>query len=412
MSALQRLWVVSELYFPEETSTGYFITRIAEGLADRFNVRVICGQPAYSERGHVAAKKETRAGVKIVRVGATNFDKDRLALRLINLVSFSFLVFVHSVRCFRPNDVVLVVTNPPTGFLLIGIAARLRGAKAVLLVHDVYPDVLVPSGALKNGCLRYQFLSAIFTRSLSLFASVVVLGRDMKKLFEAKIGQQDRPMLALIPNWGDVDEIEPSRDFSLSFRRRYQLDAMTIIQFSGNIGRTHDVELVLDVARHLKHRNDISILFIGYGGKARIVEDAIQREDLTNVRFLPRQSRTDLGAMLAASDATIISLVPGMFGLSVPSRMYNVMAAGVPVIAIADAGSELCLMVEENGAGWTPPRDAAALANLIEAIATSEGLADARQRGKRGRDAVVAGYARNKVIDSFASLLLTVGQSR
>jgi len=86
MPPRQRLWVVSELYYPEQTSTGYFLTCIAEGLAPDFDVRVICGQPTYSERGHNAPRREIRNGTIIHRMRATHFDKDRLFLRFINLI--------------------------------------------------------------------------------------------------------------------------------------------------------------------------------------------------------------------------------------------------------------------------------------------------------------------------------------
>src|SRR6185312_10860235 len=107
-----RLWVVSELYYPEETSTGYFLTRIAEGLAGRFEVHAVCGRPSYSQRGTVVPWHEAHHGVEIHRMRATLFDKDRIIGRLLNVATFSLAASLFCLMQLRRGDRVLVVTNP------------------------------------------------------------------------------------------------------------------------------------------------------------------------------------------------------------------------------------------------------------------------------------------------------------
>lgn len=172
------------------------------------------------------------------------------------------------------------------------------------------------------------------------------------------------------------------------------------------MGRTHDLELVLTLADRLSSREDIAFLFVGYGGKARLVDQHRRKEQLSNMLFLPRQPREMLGAMLACSNATIISFVGGMFGVSVPSRMYNVMAAGVPIIAVADPRSELSLLVEEAACGWTFTADAIdRIEQLILSIASEAGARDAAGRGDAGRRAVERDYTLDTVIAKFRALL-------
>src|SRR6478735_914631 len=121
-----RIWIVSELYYPEQTSSGYFLTHIAEGLAADYDVCVVCSQPSYSERGIRAPRYEERNGAQINRVRSFHFDKDRLALRALNLVSFTLSVFWFALRRFGEGDKLLVLTNPPTLAILLGVVARWR----------------------------------------------------------------------------------------------------------------------------------------------------------------------------------------------------------------------------------------------------------------------------------------------
>ncbi|MCA9071662.1 MAG: hypothetical protein KDA84_22200, partial [Planctomycetaceae bacterium] len=138
-----RIWVVSELYYPEDTSTGYYLTRIAQGLAERSSdpVHVLCGRPTYAARGQKTAWRETHGGVRIQRCWGTTWNKNRLLLRIVNLLTLSVSVFLVAAWRLQRGDRVLVVTNPPLLPFVISWACRLRGARCALLIHDVYPDV-------------------------------------------------------------------------------------------------------------------------------------------------------------------------------------------------------------------------------------------------------------------------------
>lgn len=402
MNDERRLWVVSELYYPEQTSTGYFLTHIAEGLAHDFDVRVIAGQPGYSERTEKAPVQESRNRVFVRRVWATQFDKNRLLFRAINNLTFTLSVLFAALIRFRKGDQVLVVTNPPALPLCISIAAKVRGVRSYLLVHDVYPEILAATGLLKANSSTYRILKKVMQRAFDAFEQVIVLGRDMADIVANKLKEPSR--ITVIPNWADVDEVKPIAKADNAFRREHGLDGKFVIQFSGNIGRSHDIELVLDAARRLQDRADIAFVFIGGGGGASpLATDTVRT--MHNVTVLPRQSRERLPSMLASSDATIISFVDGMLGLSVPSRMYNIMAAGVPIIASAHPSSELAKVVTEGKAGWVlPDRNVNTLVSLIREAA-SAGNTEPAQRGSNGRELVESMYSVQKVVASFKSVL-------
>jgi hypothetical protein len=134
------LWVVSELYYPEETSTGYYMTRIAEGLAGGANVKALCSQPTYSKRGTKAPRREIHNGVEIFRVSSTTLDKNVIPFRLINMLTLGLGTLFKALFNFKKGDRVLVVTTPPSTPFVIALASLFKGSAYTLLIHDTYPD--------------------------------------------------------------------------------------------------------------------------------------------------------------------------------------------------------------------------------------------------------------------------------
>lgn len=397
-----RLWVVSELYHPETTSTGYFLTGIAEGLSDSHDVRVLCSRPTYSERGQRVPWRERYKGVAIRRVRSSTFAKDWLPGRVLNMLSFSVLVALVALRNLRGNDALLVVTNPPLATLLLGIVARWKRARSILLVHDVYPEVLHATGHLSPDSRLSRWVQRVMRWVFRHYDDVVVLGRDMADLIARKIGVDRR--IVIIPNWGDPDEVRPMPRNQNPFAIEHGLVDKTVVQFSGNLGRTHDVETVLAAARRFGDRDTLRFLFVGYGGKTRLIADA--GATLPNVLFAPRQPRAALGAMLNCSDATLIAFTDNMLGVSVPSRMYNVMAAGAPLVALADPQSELARVVLEEECGWQlATGDVDGLCALLAFIDSPAGRAEAQRRGGNGRSALLRRYTPDVVVAQFAALL-------
>jgi colanic acid biosynthesis glycosyl transferase WcaI len=406
-----KVFVISELYYPEDTSTGYFITKIAEGLAERCPVEAICSKPTYSERHLDVPFLESHRGVEIRRVRSTRMNKDRIIGRFVNLVTFTLGAAWSFARSVRSGDIVICLTNPPPLPLLIGVIAKLKKAHSVILVHDLYPEVLVATGHLSSQSMAYRVLYKIFAVTYRLFDRIIVLGRDMQELVARKIGGQGQAPL-IIPNWGDVDDVYPIERSANHFAQEHGLVQKTVIQFSGNLGRTHDLETVMRAAKLLQDEPDIVFLFVGYGGKAHLIDQLSGGGNLPNVRFLPRQPREALGAMLACSDATVIAFVDEMLGVSVPSRMYNIMAAGVPIIAMCDRRSELAQTVDELDCGWVlGTGDEAGLARLVRQIhraKTAGPAADATLKGLNGREGAESRFNRMSVVAEFQGLVESI----
>jgi len=173
------------------------------------------------------------------------------------------------------------------------------------------------------------------------------------------------------------------------------------------MGRTHGLECIVEAACRTADRGDVHFLFIGWGAKRRWLEESIRARGLQNVTVLPYLPREELAISLNACDLAVISFVPGMIGSSVPGRMYNIMAAGKPIVAVAEPESELALVVKEEGIGWVvPPGDSARLVEaILEAKASSSLIAE---MGARARALVETKYSVERVLEQYAQLLNAV----
>ena len=399
----QRFWIVSELYYPQETATGYLLTGLAESLAQHLDVHVLCGQPGPSPDGAPVPRREERRGVSVQRCAATHLNKDVLWQRLVNLATQSLALFVEAVRRVGRGDYVLVVTNPPALPFFVSLACRLRGARCILLIHDVYPEVMVATGLARRGVLLTRWLGWLNQRLYRSVVWIAVLGRDMARLAQAKLEPGDGRVV-IIPNWADLDEVKPVRRDRNALLRELGLTDKFVVQYAGNMGRPNDLESLIESAWLLRDENDIHFLFIGSGAKRAWLERAVRENHLANVTILPNRPRSDQQNFINACDVGVVSLVPGMTGVSVPSRTYNILAAGKPLVAIVGQDSETALMVREESVGWVVPpgQPGRIIEAILEARARPELVAE---MGKRARQAAETKYSLARAVEAYLALV-------
>ena len=408
---LTRILVFSELYYPEETSTGYFMTKIAEGLSSDFSITAVCAQPSYSMRGVRVPVRELHKGVYIRRYPSTTFNKDRLALRLLNIFSICFSSFFLAIRSIRSSDLILVVTNPPLLPFIIWLASKLRGAKFVLRIDDVYPDMLNVAGMLDSGSFIYRILEKFNSYLYKHTDHIVVLGRDMFSLVLNRIEKQHHNCVHIIPNWGEIDQIYPCPRENNSLLKELHLENKFVVQYAGNMGYPHDIESLVDAAKFFSQNQKIQFLFIGSGVKRAWLEEQIKINSLNNITLLDSRPRSDQNNFLNACDIAVSALIKGMSGISVPSRMYNIMAAGKPVVAIGDEESELGIIIREEKVGWiAPPGKVSAFVNaILEAESNPDLLVD---MGRRARLLVEEKYSREDVVGLYKKLFDSMNKGR
>jgi colanic acid biosynthesis glycosyl transferase WcaI len=174
----QTVWIVSELFYPEETSTGHFLTTIAVELGRSFRVSVLCSQPTYSQRGQRAPWHEQYQGVRIFRCWSTTLNRNYLPFKLVNLITVSLSLFLAAIRRIKRGDRVLVVTTPLLLPYLITLTCGIKGAIPLLLVYDVFPDVLGVSKLCSRGSFLFRLLDRLSSWLYRRVTRVVVIGRD------------------------------------------------------------------------------------------------------------------------------------------------------------------------------------------------------------------------------------------
>ena len=401
-SPKQRLWLICELYYPEVNATGHYITQIGTGLADEFDVNVICGQPNYLSKGVRAPSRDAYQGVNIFRVWSTTLNKNILAFRLINMITIGSSMFLKCLLLFKRGDRVLVVTAPPSLPYTTALAALAKGASYIVLLHDLYPDILVAVGKAKAGSLLYNSIERL-NRWLYKHANrLVVVGRDMHARVSNKAKGLDVPIVT-IPNWSDLDAIVPSDKDSNELLRKLGLTDKFVLMYAGNIGHPTDIETIVEAADRLRDDNSIHFVFVGSGAKSTWLEREVRERGLANISVLGQLPRDEQNTFLNACDVGLVSLIPGMIGTAMPSRTYNILAAGKPIVALTETGSELAQVIDEESVGWhTPPGDADALIELIRAATSSPKSLE--EMGHRARHAAETKYSPAVAVAAYGEL--------
>ncbi len=394
---------MTEVYYPEEISTGYYLTSIAEALTDKFSVKVLCGQPKHMARGITAPKHEIKNDVEIFRVSATTLDKNVMVFRLINMVTIGVAMFWNSLKRFRKGDRILVATAPPTMPVTAAIAALLRGSSYTVLVQDSYPEILLAVGAIKRTSVSVNIINFVNRWVYKYASKIIVMGRDMNELFQQKTAGLDIPIVT-IPNWADLETIRPTPRDDNFFLKELGISDKFVFLYAGNIGHPTDVETIIESAEQLLDHKVCHFLFIGAGVKKKWIEDRVRERSLNNVTVLDYRPRAEQIVFLNACDVGLIALINGMWGTAMPSRTYNIMAAGKPILALTDHGSELARVIDEEAIGWhVVPGNRDKLTDAILQIYENRG--ELAEVGKRARTAAVAKYSLTDAVAKYRNEL-------
>lgn len=398
-----RLWIATELYYPEKTSTGFLFTKLAEGLAVSGTVGVLCAQPSYERRGEDAPRRERVNDVDIFRVSHPRFNRASLIGRALNVAAVTPRMFFEALRRLRRGDVAIVVTNPPLLPFAVYAAAKLRGVPVTLVVHDVYPEAAILAGILEPAGALARIWRAANNWLFRRMDRIVVLGRDTYRLLAERL--PDGPArLRIIGNWADADDVHPQDTAGNSLLRRLGLESRFVLGYAGNMGRVHDIELLLKAAERLRAAApDVHLLFVGSGAKDDQVR-AVAAQPGSNVTLVGAMDRDEQPVFLNACHVSIMALAPGMSGVGVPSRLYNALAAGRPFVAAVDADSEPSLVLREEDVGvQVTPGDADAFVDAVLTMRSDPGYL--RAAGERARHAATTRFGFPEILDAYRRLL-------
>ena len=259
---------------------------------------------------------------------------------------FTLKMFFATFKHVTKDDVVLCVTSPFTLPYAVVLAAKLRRASAALVIYDLYPEALVMAGFVQPTSLvarSIRFANGILFGALD---SIITIGRDVEALLLTYKSVKDRRKIKFIPNWAllPIGYREPA--IGNSFRSRF--GDKFVVGLSGNLGFTHCPSTVYEAARMLEAETNIHFFLSGWGTGWKQLAELYATAPLSNVTLIEPVSESELEQFLSAADVWIIPYRRNVAGVSVPSRAYNLLAVGRPIIVASEASSEAALMLKEE----------------------------------------------------------------
>lgn len=401
------LLIICPHFRPDVAPTGEVMTAIVRELAARgHRLQIVTSLPWYRhhavEEGWTGrpARTEGTPWGWITRLHPFPTDKTNIPARAVAFAGFTGMATVRGALTRIRPDVVLVM-SPPLPLGIAGwLAAVPRGTPFVFNIQDVFPDVAVELGAITDE--RVIAIASWLERFLYRRSdAVTVLSEDLRDNLAAKLRGHRPERVHVIPNFVDTERVRPS-DRDNAYRREFDLIGRTVVMYAGNVGLSQSLDLVVAAARRYQQSGRNDVMFVVNGGGSALEDLLESARGLDNIRFVGMQPRERLSEVLAAADLHLVPLKTGLARSSVPSKLYSILAAGRPVLASVDAGTEVATTIERAGAGVSvAPEDVDAFVAALDALlAEPERLAEMGESGRRfvegwvSPEAVGAAYER------------------
>lgn len=383
-----RIVVLCPHFEPDTAPTGVVMTRLVHELAARgHELHVVTALPWYRQHriepgwaGRWVRREQTPWG-SITRVHPfPGGDKRDLLRRAFGFLGFSVLVGLCGLGAggpLRRADAVLVMSPPLTLGLTGALVGLFRRGRMVFNVQDVFPDAAEATGAITNRTVLAvaRWLERVTYRCAR---AVTVLSDDLCDNVSAKLPERQGHKVVVIPNFVDTVAVRPAHRMT-PYRTEHDIGSEPVVMYAGNVGFSQSLDLVLAAARALP---DVTFVINGEGVARAELEH--RAAGLGNVRFVDYQPAGRLGEVLASGDVHVVPLRAGLGGVSVPSKTYSVLAAGRPIVAAIDPGTEVPRLLGAAGAGIAvPPDDEPAFVAAVERLVRSDD--ERRAMGERAR---------------------------
>lgn len=412
---MKKLLIYAHYYYPDVASTGQILTELAEGLSGDYQVTVICTVPSYTGSIEERYKKhkfyrENINGIDVLRIRVPEFDKNKPLSRIRNILSYFFSA-IKATSLVGDQDYIYAISQPPIlGGVLGIIGKKAKKAKLIYNIQDFNPEQMIAVSFVKTWIAR-KIMMRVDKHSCRKSDKIVVVGRDMVETLKHRFGN-NVPSYTYINNWINEKEIIPlSEDDGRvqQFKKEHGLDGKFVIMYSGNIGLYYDLLELERVIASFKNQKDVVFAFVGQGSVLTDMEKYKRDNNLDNIVFIPYQAKEDLVYSLNAADVHFVVNAKGIKGVSVPSKIYGVMAAAKPVLGILEEGTEAKMIIEESECGKVVnPGDYSAITDAIQYYIDNRDSQELQNMGSAGRKYLEERLTKSSSIDKYAEVLASL----
>jgi putative colanic acid biosynthesis glycosyltransferase WcaI len=388
--------LLNEYYPPDTSATAKMAVQVAETLARNHRVTVVAGRPSYDPDEYYPfsfLRSDVRNNVTVERVGSTIYSRHQMRGRVSNYLSYLALAVPRALAINA--DVVLAMTDPPIAGIAGSYVAGLTGRPFVYNIRDMYPDMAV-GGDIVRPSRWVERWENMHRRALRSAARVIVLGNDMRERILSKGVEPERVVIVRDGTSSPAFTADLSNPIVQEIRSGFPF----VVLHAGNLGFYGAWRTLLKAAEILRNEN-VGFVFVGDGANKAALE--AEAANLPNVRFLPFRPVEQIPHVMRAGDLHVITLRRGLEGVVVPSKLFSILAAGRPVLAVAPEGTDAACISRESGCGVSAdPDDPGAVAAAIRELRDDPATLTAM--GLRAREAA-GNYARVNELQKFARII-------
>jgi glycosyltransferase involved in cell wall biosynthesis len=322
------------------------MTKIANKLSQNNDVHVICGAPVYSIQNDSESYLKLNESITVSRINGFTGNKNKLLFRFCRYIFLSTKMISKLKNEVTKEDSVLMVTNPALLVLFINKLKQKIKFKLTILCHDVFPENLLAAKVINGFTNILKIIINLFNKAYSSADNLIVVGSDMKDVFEKKlVHQKIKPNISVIRNWAELDTVFP-------VQRKEDYEKKIVFLFAGNMGRVQGLEKIVALLAKINNPN-LLFIFQGNGAVLSKLQNYASILECNNIVFKPSYSRSQQNDVFSFCDIGMVSLLDEMYGLGVPSKTYNFLAAAKPIFFLGHPKSEISLLVKEHGIGYS-----------------------------------------------------------
>ena len=371
---------------------------VVKALAAKHEVTILCGRPSYDPTERRAWKlwqSEHDGSVRVIRVGSTDYPRTQMRKRIFNYLTYVFLAVPRAL--FVPCDVILAMTDPPFEGIVGAFVSLLKRKPYVYNIRDLYPDMAVGGAIVEPGLLA-RVWEKMHRWALRRATRVVVLGEDMRNRILKK--NVDPARVAIVRDGAELFAHRSPPSINADVIRSIRGDFRFVLLHAGNLGFYGAWNTLLEGARLLQ-ADGVGLVFVGDGAQRQALDTAAK--GIPNVRFLPFFPGSKIPSVLAAADAHVITIKRGLEGVVVPSKMYGILAAGKPIVAVAPGECDVVSLGKQMG--FSVAADPDAPVEFVERV--RELLHDARRLASMAEASTAAAprYERSHELRKLVDLL-------